>query len=226
MPPTRIHAAIWISIAIVVLVAGSLGFNQLLERTLPKPKLPILTTIKGDLDAIERSGQKVKFSDLRGKVTVCAFIYTICPHGCAAVMGEMQKLNREHASRMDFQLVSLALLPERDTPEFLKVFAEGLQVKPSDPWWFLSGDRQRVWDFMTQELKLERAKEIPEDERLNPLDLFEHDLRIVLIDKLGQVRGYYAVFHPQAEIAKLMADKLQRHVTQLLDEPSPPKTHP
>jgi hypothetical protein len=48
----------------------------------------------------------------------------------------------------------------------------------------------------------------------------------VLIDKLGQVRGYYAVFHPQAEIAKLMADKLQRHVTQLLDEPSPPKTHP
>jgi cytochrome oxidase Cu insertion factor (SCO1/SenC/PrrC family) len=143
------RSTLWIGIAILVLVAGSLGFNQLLESTLPKPKLPVFATIKGDLEAVERSGRKVKFSELRGKVTVCAFIYTVCPHGCAAVMGEMQKLNRKHASRSDIQLVSLALLPERDTPDFLKVFAEGLQVKPTDPWWFLSGDRQQVWDFMT-----------------------------------------------------------------------------
>ena len=213
------RSTLWIGIAILALVAGSLGFNQLLESTLPKPKLPVFATVKGDLVAVERSGQKVKFSDLRGKVTVCAFIYTVCPHGCAAVMGEMQKLNQKYASRSDIQLVSLALLPDRDTPDFLKVFAEGLQVKPTDPWWFLSGDRQQVWDFMTTELKLEPAKEIPEDERLNPLDLYEHDLRIVLIDRAGQVRGYYSVFHPQAEIANLMVEKLQRHVSQLLNEP-------
>jgi hypothetical protein len=73
---------------------------------------------------------------------------------------------------------------------------------------------------MTNELKLEPAKAIPEDERVNPLDLFEHDLRIVLIDRQSRVRGYYSVFHPEPEIAALMCERLFKDTERLLNHPN------
>lgn len=76
---------------------------------------------------------------------------------------------------------------------------------------------------MTDELKLTPAIPIPAEERVNPLDLYEHDLRIVLVDQLGQVRGYYSVFHPQPEIAAVMCEKLHRDVAHLLANPPLPQ---
>jgi hypothetical protein len=42
----------------------------------------------------------------------------------------------------------------------------------------------------------------------------------VLIDRQGRVRGFYAVFHPQPEIATIMTEKLGRDVQRLLDNPA------
>jgi cytochrome oxidase Cu insertion factor (SCO1/SenC/PrrC family) len=93
-------------------------------------------------------------------------------------------------------------------------------VKSGDPWWFVSGDRQQTWDYMTHELQMQAPAVIPEEKRVNPLDLYEHDLRIVLIDRSGRVRGFYAVFHPQPEIAEVMTAKLHKDVRRLLDDPN------
>ena len=41
----------------------------------------------------------------------------------------------------------------------------------------------------------------------------------MLIDRKGQVRGYYDVFHPQPEMAQVMNEKLHRDVRTLLDHP-------
>lgn len=196
------------------------AYGRFLDRALPKAKLPVLAPPFEDIVLTERSGRAVHLGDLRGKVTVLACIYTVCPHGCAAVVGEMQKLHREFGTRSDFHLVSLAVAPERDTASFLSSYAEGLGVKAGDPWWFVTGDQKLTWSFMTDSLKLDAPKPIPEDERVNPLDFYSHDLRIVLVDRQGRVRGYYAVFHPQPEIAALMAERLHRDVRALLDEPA------
>jgi hypothetical protein len=66
---------------------------------------------------------------------------------------------------------------------------------------------------------MQAPKPIPESERINPLDFYEHDLRLVLVDRQGRVRGYYSVFHPQPEIAQIMTEKLGRDVQRLLDHP-------
>lgn len=216
--PTRFWLVMSGIIALAVVLISFYG--RFLDRTLPKPKLPVLAVMKHDLAATERSGEVVHTKDLRGKVFAVACIYTVCPHGCAAVVGEMQKLHADFGSRSDFQLVSLAIAPERDTPAFLRSYAEGIGVKPGDPWWFLTGDQKQTWAFMTEELKLEVPKPIPVDERVNPLDFYEHDLRIVLVDRAGRVRGYYAVFHPQPEIATLMAQRLHADVRTLLEDSS------
>ena len=202
-------------------VAAAIIYNMTLQRTVLKRDIPVRSTITGDLTATERTGRVVRLSELRGKVVVCAYVYTVCPHGCAAVIGEMQKLFKQYGQRDDFHLVSIAVLPEHDTPEFLSAYADGLGLKPTDPWWFLTGNRQEIWDYMDQQLLLTPAQPIPPEERLNPLDTFEHDLRIVLIDRESRVRGYYSVFHPQEEVAELMQENLEADLLTLLAEPKP-----
>ncbi len=122
-----------ITLGIGLAIAGSLFFGRVVNRVLPEKPLPVVAQISGDLEVTERSGETVKLSALRGKVTVMACLYTVCPHGCAAVVAQMQKLNAEHRMRSDFHLVSLAVAPERDTPGFLKAYAEGVGAKPGDP---------------------------------------------------------------------------------------------
>ena len=203
----------------VFLVIASILFGVVLDHTMPRAKLPVFATITHDLEATERSGKPVRMADLRGKVFTCAYLYTVCPHGCTAVIGQMLKLHRAFGSRPDFHQVSVAVVPERDTAPFLDAYARGLQLSTEDHWWFLTGDQRKLWGFMDKELQLTPAKAIPAEERLNPLDLYAHDLRIVLVDRQGRVRGYYAVFHPQHEIAEVMCEHLMRDTRTLLESP-------
>ena len=208
-----------VGLGIALAVGGALLMGRVVRQSLPEAPLPVVAEIRQDLEASERGARTVSLSALRGKVTVMASLYTVCPHGCAAVVAEMRKLNAAYRSRPDFHQVSLALAPERDTASFLKAYAEGVGVQPADPWWFVTGPQQELWDFMTQALLLHAPAAIPEEKRINPLDLYEHDLRMVLIDRRGRIRGYYDVFHPQPEIATLMTEKLDRDVRRLLDHP-------
>ena len=216
-PPRRLP---WGLISLMVLsIVAVVFFNIGMRRTVLKRDIPVRNTITGDLSATERTGKIVRLSELRGKVVVCAYVYTVCPHGCAAVVGEMQKLFRRYGTRPDFQLVSLAVLPEHDTTEFLSAYADGLGLKPADPWWFVTGNREEIWNYMDKQLLLTPSVPIPPEERLNPLDTHEHDLRIVLIDQQGRVRGYYSVFHPSEEIATLMQENLEADTKALLENP-------
>ncbi|MDB6069224.1 MAG: electron transport protein SCO1/SenC [Verrucomicrobiales bacterium] len=210
-----------LALVIIAAVTAAIFYNKAVKSTVLQRDLPVRSTLTGDLAATERTGRIVRLSELRGKVVLCAYVYTVCPHGCAAVVGEMQKLFQRYGTRPDFHLVSIAVLPEHDTPAFLTSYADGLGLKPTDPWWFLTGNRQEIWDFMDKQLLLTPAVPIPAEERLNPLDTHEHDLRIVLIDKQSQIRGYYSVFHPQAEVAELMQERLEADTEALLAQPAP-----
>ena len=220
--PSPVPSRLWLRLALVAgLVAASLLYGRFMDRLLPRPELPVLAVINGDLAATERSGKSVRFSDLRGKVVVAAYLYTLCPHGCAAVTAELQKLHAEFGGHPRLHLLSVALQPERDTTAQLSAYAEAVGARADSPWWFITGDRRQLWDFMTREVGLAPAKPIPEEERLTPDDTDEHALRIALIDDRGRVRGYYAVFHPQPEIAALMVERLHAHLEQLLEAPLP-----
>lgn len=227
-PETRPSTArFWthLFLLILLMIGGSITFHYHLQKRFHlEAPLPVLGRIQHPLDAIERSGRPVSTDSLRGKVCAVAYVYTVCPHGCIAVIGEMKKLLRDFGSHKDFHLLSVSVVPERDTAEFMRSFADGLGLKPEDPWWFLTGDQKRLWAFMTDELGLTEARSIPEDERLNPLDLYAHDLRIVLVDRNSNVRGYYDVFHPQPEIAEVMREKLHTDTQRLLNEPTPQPT--
>lgn len=204
----------------VVLLGLSWLLHTALQKGRPGPEPPAhYRQVQGNLQAVERDGRTVDAAELEGKVRVFACLYTVCPHGCAAVMGQLRNLHLKHGSRSDFQLVSITVLPDRDTPEVLASYAEGLGAGKSSSWWFLTGIQARLWEFMEKGLGMNGPEPIPPDERLNPLDVYKHDLRVVLVDRRGWVRGYYEVFHPQPEISSLFCERLDSDVRRLLEDP-------
>ncbi len=202
-----------------VILGAFVLFTRWLDSSVPRHSLPVIAEVTGDVSATERSGRTVRVSDLKGKVIACAYLYTVCPHGCAAVVTQMQRLHKDFGQRLDFHQLSIAVVPERDTPITLNAYAEAIGVKPEDHWWFVTGPRDPLVNFMTADLKLQPCRFIPPEQRLNPADMFEHDLRIVLIDRHSRIRGYYSVFHEDPSVASLMCEKLHKDTITLLNEP-------
>ncbi|MBB5031547.1 SCO family protein [Prosthecobacter vanneervenii] len=182
--------------------------------------IPVLGKLTGDLTGVERAGRGVRLSELSGKVTVLSQLYTVCPHGSKAVIAAMRALNEEFGGRADFHQLSMSAASERETPEYFRSYAEGIGVGTAAPWWFVTVERPHLHAFAKDQLGLAPARLIPEEERLNTFDLYENDLRLVLLDRQGQVRGRYQVFHPDPDIGATAVEMLRRDVRHLLNEPA------
>jgi cytochrome oxidase Cu insertion factor (SCO1/SenC/PrrC family) len=219
--PGRFPAFWFLIIGVSILaIGGSLFLKSSLSRfeLSRQPALPILKQLRASFTAAERLGQDQDLASLKGKAVVLAYTYTRCPHGCAGVAAQMLKVRDAFSGNPQVHLVSVAVWPEVDTPAMLNAFAKSLGVQDSDPWWWLSTNRTAAWDYLTREVGFGPCREIPADERLNPEDYVEHDLRAVLIDPQQRVRAFYSLMHPQTEVAQMALDKLLRDITTVLKE--------
>lgn len=200
-------------------ILGSWLLNRGMKQKFPEMFQPIprYGQIQGDLEAKDRNGKPVRFSEMKGKIIACSYLYTKCPHGCAEVFGTMKILHEKYGSNPDFHLVNVAVAPDLDPPDFLDAFANSQGLAGKTGWTFMSGHpRQTGWDFMHQQLRLEETKEIPPAERMSACDICDHDLRIVLIDSTLQIRGFYQVMVASKETREFMQEKLVKDVGRLL----------
>jgi protein SCO1 len=129
---------------------------------------------------LDQEGRTVSANRFRGKRVVLNFIFTRCPIAtmCPAAtlrMSQLQQAARE-AGAKDFELVSISLDPEYDTPGVLRDYAEvrGLDLTN---WSFLTGPDAAVRHLLAQ---------------LGVIREFEgatikHTLATVLIDESGRI---------------------------------------
>ncbi len=211
--------SIWIPIILMVLslvlVANYLG-EQKLHKDDDRP--PYYGRLEHNLDGLtERSGKKVELNDLRGKVMLLAYVYTSCPRGCSMIVEELKHVYDEFAPKHPgFQIVSFTIDPD-DTPENMKKFADARGIT-KDNWWFVNGPKAPVRNFLTYDVKFYDVKEIPEKDRFSPMDKYEHDMRVALIDDEGHERGMYNIMGGDPEIQKLSREKLRKDLAYLLAE--------
>jgi cytochrome oxidase Cu insertion factor (SCO1/SenC/PrrC family) len=221
MSPLKIYTGVAIIAAVTAYGGWSLrGRFAVPDRYAPQNQpIPVKGIIADDLTGVDSGGRPVSFQEAaKGRVTACSYLFTKCPHGCAIVFTAMRDLRDRYGSHPDFQLASVAVLPDRDSPEILREFAVSQGVRPEDRWLLLSGfERQPCWDFMHRQLKLEPTRETPPEERLSTCDFCEHDLRIVLIDRRSQIRGHYAVMQLNEKDRSFMIAKLIADAGRLLD---------
>ena len=100
--------------------------------------------------------------------------------------------------KTDVHLVSFTVDPEKDAPEVLRSYAEKLQAQPSR-WDFLTGPKSAIYKLSRDGFKL--AVSNGGAETGTPV----HSTRMILVDRRGDIRGYYDATEADA-VTKLLAD--------------------
>lgn len=133
-----------------------------------------------NFELVDQNGHPVKLSDFRGKAVVLTFIYTRCPlpNFCPLMsnnFADLQKrLSKEFAGK--FQLLSISMDSEFDTPAVLKEYASRYDADSRD-WTFATGDAGQI-EAVAQLMGLYYVREN---------GIISHDLRTALIGPDGRL---------------------------------------
>ena len=146
---------------------------------------------------VNQNGQPFGSAQLAGKIWIGDFVYTTCPGPCPMISSRMSELQKP-LEKTDVHLVSFSVDPEKDTPQVLHGYAEKLQADPAH-WDFLTGPKSAIYKLSHDGFKL--AVSDGSDEQGIPV----HSTRMVLVDRHGQIRGYYDATGADA-VTKLLAD--------------------
>ena len=185
----------------------------------------------GDIRLVNQLGDTVNLYDLRGKVLVADFFFTSCGSICPTLTRNLVRMQRSFEKGGDIkgtlvgmnnvQFLSFSIDPLRDSVSKLKQYADKYGVN-HDNWWFLTGNRDSIYDFIFQQLKVDKY----DDE--TPIDPnFAHTGRFVLLDRDFGIRGYYngldtaeALPKLAEDIGKLMVEKSAAHPSPLPFNPT------
>lgn len=155
----------------------------------------------GDFDLVTQTGDRLRKSDLIGKVHVATFIYTRCANVCPAMVTQLSKVQKVIAGRTDATLVAYSVTPQSDTPETLAAFGRERHIDPSS-WKLVTGDPEQIYG-------LARLSYFADDGRLEAsqpaVEQFLHTEKAMLVDRDGKLRGVYNATLPH-EIDKLLVD--------------------
>lgn len=132
----------------------------------------------------ERSGARVTDQDLRGKPWIAGFVFTRCTTICPRLASVMAGL-QESLRGTDARLVAISVDPEHDTPAVLTEWATRFQADPTR-WLFLTGERAVIWGLAERGFKLPVQKDAGQ-----PGHLILHSPKLVLVDRAGEVRGWF-----------------------------------
>jgi protein SCO1/2 len=132
-----------------------------------------------DFTLTSQSGEPFDGKSLDGKIWVADFIYTHCPGPCPRMSAQMRRVQTAVTEIPDVRLVSFSVDPERDTPPVLAEYARRYQAQPGR-WFFLTGDRNTIDSLDRRAFMLGNID-----------SSMQHSTRFVLIDRHGNIRGYY-----------------------------------
>ncbi len=133
-----------------------------------------------DFSLTDQRGRSLTLAGLRDKIWVADFIFTSCVTICPPMTDEMSKLQDEFPIEGVY-FVSFSVDPERDTPEVLSRYADRYGADHNS-WSFLTGEKEAIYQLAYAGFNLAAGRQGSE---------ILHSTRFVLVDRAGQVRGYY-----------------------------------
>ncbi len=147
-------------------------------------------------------GHPATLAGLKGRIWVADFIFTRCGGACPAMTARMARLRGEVPDEVAF--VSFTVDPANDTPEALARYAANFKADPR--WRFVTGPQKDLYALSTEGFKLAAMEVPPNQQTTGEGDgPFLHSSKFVLVDRLGEIRGYYDSTD-EDEVRKLRAD--------------------
>ncbi len=144
-------------------------------------------------------GKTVTLDSLKGKILVIDFFFSRCPSVCPEMAQRMKRLQSSFINSNDsiVQFISISIDPEHDSVPQLRKFADRY-TNNHDSWWFVTGNKQDIYDFALSEIKASIA-----DTDVDTA--FIHTENFFLLDRDRVVRGWYNGFDTIKQ-AKLAGD--------------------
>ena len=197
------HGLLWGALIVVILAIVGANIWSSLHQDLGSDSESDLAVHHQvpDFSLIDQRANSIVLSNLKGKIWVANFIFTRCVAACPLMTDKMKKLQEEFAeSSVDF--VSFSVDPEYDTPDVLFQYANRFGVD-GNRWFFLTGDKETIYHLTQEGFGLAIGQQDSE---------VLHSARFVLVDRRGQIRGYYDSNEDEA------LQKLRRDIPLLLNE--------
>ncbi len=142
-------------------------------------ELPVLGLVP-EFSLTERSGETYGTSQLKGKVWVAGFIFTSCAMQCPIITSKLQRVQNKFRFKDNWRAVAFTTDPERDTQQVLKDYAVKANADPYK-WLFLTGDKGVMGKLISGGFRLASDADNPTI----------HSEKLVLVDHLSRIRGYY-----------------------------------
>jgi protein SCO1 len=192
--------------AIFLLLSFSYPIIRSVNRELPD-RLPVYHKIP-QFNFTNEMGQKTSSESLKGRVYMANFIFTTCPTSCPGIVEKLRKVQKRIRGVGDrAKIVTFTVDPENDNPEVLYKFARKNGINPK-LWTFLTGDYDAMNKLIVGGFKVPMGKLEEVNKKFNDSDITMFDIahteKIVLVDQLGQTRGYYSL--DDESVNRLMVD--------------------
>lgn len=205
------------TLAIVLVVLSVIIISVIYSILKPKEKLPVYqpemvnaelvdTTVQyvrkyhkiADFELVNQNGEKVTQEDYKNKIYVADFFFTTCLTICPIMTDHMLKIQEKIKNDPEVFLLSHTVFPVADSVPVLKKYAleKGVDDKK---WNLVTGDKKQIYELARKSYLVSKS-----DGDGGPYDLI-HTENFVLVDKTGQIRGFYDGTSPQA-IEDLMKD--------------------
>lgn len=189
---------LWVALACAVCFI-TVGVALLRSKPLERyGQLPAFTFTRQD-------GKPFGREQLAGRPYVANFIFTRCPTICPVFTQKMARFQKQtEGLGEELALVSFSVDPDYDTPERLTAYAAKHGADPAR-WSFLTGDYNQLKDIIVGGFKMAmgRNEEDPQD-----IPNIFHGSHFVLVDRTGEIRGYYNSEHDD-EVERLLRETRQ-----------------
>lgn len=168
------------------------------NRQLP-PELPVYSVVP-NFNFLNEDKKEFGSKDLLGKVYIANFMFTSCKTECPILLKKVQKVQHRLRGVIDrAAIISFSVDPETDNSETLYKKARELNANPN-VWRFLTGSKEEMKNLLVNGFKVPMG----DKEFAKTLYQVAHSNKFALVDKKGNIRGYYD--SDELGINKLMID--------------------
>ncbi|MDP5120282.1 MAG: SCO family protein [Spirosomaceae bacterium] len=144
-----------------------------------------------EFELTDQYGRQFSSKKMEGNVTVASFFFTRCGTICPKISSELTRVQGVFKENGSVLLMSMSIDPKHDSVSVLNNYAVQYEAV-KDKWFFLTGDKKKIYDLAIQGFKLPVADASEYNTEINDIDdAFIHSEKLLLIDKAGFIRGIY-----------------------------------
>ena len=151
-----------------------------------------------DFSLVNQNGDTITQETYKDKIYVADFFFTTCQTICPIMTDHMYIIQKEIINDDDVMLLSHSVTPEIDNVAQLRKYATKKGVIDRK-WNLVTGDKKQIY-----ELARKSYLAVKTDGNGDQYDMI-HTENFMLIDKKGQIRGFYDGTQPE-DIEKLLED--------------------